>query len=851
MSSRQLQLRVLAPLSGRVVPIEDVPDPAFAQKMVGDGLSIDPATDVVLAPIDGRVIDFHDARHAIVIADASGVEIMVHVGLDTVMLAGQGFEALVGKGDTVRAGQPLLRFDAALVAAKASALTEIVVVNGERVRQMDKAAGSVEAGRSVLLTLHLEAADEAGDTGDAPGHAQEEALLQSPLIVLPNPAGLHARPAARLASEARGFVARLTLWYGQQQADAKSAVAIMALATRCGDEVRLSGSGSDAAQALAALADLLRSGCGESAGTAALPQAKAAAFALHDRSPAFDSAPAAGSLRGVGASPGVAVGQIVRWSGIAPEFDETGGPFEQEHARLHAALQIAASQIKSLVMADTLPNTPQAQIMDAHLAFLEDPMLIEAAEAGLRGGASAASAWHLACQSVEQHLRLHANPQVRERAADVRDVGVRVLTVLTGAAERPRSLPERSIIVADDLTPSDTITMDRSKVAGLCTVSGGPTSHVAILARSMGIPAVCGVPAQALSLRDGTPAVLDGTAGVLQADPDPALRAEVERRLAAARQQLQADRQTAHRPGRTRDGHRVEVVANVRDADEAREAVAAGGEGVGLLRSEFLFEDRTAPPDEDEQAAAYQAVAAALGPERPLIVRTLDIGGDKPLRYLPLPKEDNPFLGLRGIRVSLAYPELFRSQLRAMLRAAPGGNLHIMFPMVSDLDEVLVAKRILREEQVRYPIPVKIGVMIEVPAAVAIVEALAQEVDFFSIGTNDLTQYTLAIDRGHAGLAARVDALHPAVLRMIALTVEGAHAHGKWVGVCGALASDLAAVPVLVGLGVDELSVSVPAIASVKAALSRLDFEDCRALARRVLPLGSAARVREALAQGC
>ncbi|MHA6882251.1 phosphoenolpyruvate--protein phosphotransferase [Ralstonia pseudosolanacearum] len=851
MSSRQLQLRVLAPLSGRVVPIEDVPDPAFAQKMVGDGLSIDPATDVVLAPIDGRVIDFHDARHAIVIADASGVEIMVHVGLDTVMLAGQGFEALVGKGDTVRAGQPLLRFDAALVAAKASTLTEIVVVNGERVRQMDKAAGSVEAGRSVLLTLHLEAAEEAGDAGDAPGHAEEEALLQSPPIVLPNPAGLHARPAARLASEARGFVARLTLWCGQQQADAKSAVAVMALATRCGDEVRLSGSGSDAAQALAALADLLRSGCGESASTAVLPQAKAAAFALHDRSPAFDSAPAAGSLRGVGASPGVAVGQIVRWSGIAPEFDETGGPFEQEHARLHAALQIAASQIKSLVTADMLPDTPQAQIMDAHLAFLEDPMLIEAAEAGLRSGASAASAWHLACQSVEQHLRLHANPQVRERAADVRDVGVRVLTVLTGTAERPRSLPERSIIVADDLTPSDTITMDRSKVAGLCTVSGGPTSHVAILARSMGIPAVCGVPAQALSLRDGTPAVLDGTAGVLQADPDPALRAEVERRLAAARQQLQADRQTAHRPGRTRDGHRVEVVANVRDADEAREAVAAGGEGVGLLRSEFLFEDRTAPPDEDEQAAAYQAVAAALGPERPLVVRTLDIGGDKPLRYLPLPKEDNPFLGLRGIRVSLAYPEMFRSQLRAMLRAAPGGNLHIMFPMVSDLDEVLVAKRILREEQARYPIPVKIGVMIEVPAAVAIVEALAQEVDFFSIGTNDLTQYTLAIDRGHAGLAARVDALHPAVLRMIALTVEGAHAHGKWVGICGALASDLAAVPVLVGLGVDELSVSVPAIASVKAALSRLDFEDCRALAHRVLPLGSAARVREALAQGC
>ncbi|MCL9843485.1 phosphoenolpyruvate--protein phosphotransferase [Ralstonia solanacearum] len=847
MSSRHLQLRVLAPLSGRVVPIEAVPDPAFAQKMVGDGLSIDPATDLVLAPIDGRVIDFHEARHALVIAHACGVEIMVHVGLDTVLLAGQGFEALVGKGDTVRAGQPLLRFDAAHVAAKASTLTEIVVVNGgERVRQMDKAAGSVEAGLSELLILHLEAALEA--SGE-PAQAQEDALLHSPPVVLPNPAGLHARPAARLASEARAFAARITLWCGQQQADAKSAVAVMALATRCGDEVRLSGCGNDAAQALAVLAELLRNGCGESAGAATAPSAQAAAPIPQNRPAVLAPAQAGGLLCGVGASPGLAVGRIVRWSGIAPTFDETGGPFEQEHARLHAALQIAASQIKSLALADTLPDAPQAQIMDAHLTFLEDPMLVEAAETHLRSGASAESAWHLACEAVEQGLRQHANAQVRERAADVRDVGARVLTVLTGATPRPRSLPERSIIIADDLTPSDTIAMDRSKVAGLCTVSGGPTSHVAILARSMGIPAVCGVPAQALSLQDGTLAVLDGTAGVLQADPDPTLRAEVERRQAAAHQQQQVDQQTAHRSGRTRDGHRVEVVANVRDAAEAREAVAAGGEGVGLLRSEFLFEDRAAPPDEDEQAAAYQAVAAALGPERPLIARTLDIGGDKPLRYLPLPKEENPFLGLRGIRVSLAYPELFRSQLRAMLRAASGGNLHIMFPMVSDLDEVLAAKRILREEQARYPAPVKIGLMIEVPAAVAIVEALAQEVDFFSIGTNDLTQYTLAIDRGHAGLASKVDALHPAVLRMIALTVEGAHAHGKWVGVCGALASDLAAVPVLVGLGVDELSVSVPAIAAVKAALSRLDFEDCRALARRVLPLGSASRVREVLAQ--
>lgn len=843
-------VHVLAPLSGMAVPIEDVPDPAFAQKLLGDGLSIDPRTNLVLAPLHGRVIDLHAAQHAVVIEGEAGIQVLVHVGIDTVMLDGEGFDALVRKGDDVRAGQPLLRFDLARVSARAaSMLTEIVIVNGDSVVRIDKASGAVEAGETVLLTLHIGHAAVADDMPSAPAGN----WLHSPSIELPNPMGLHARPAAVLAQAARQYVADIMLSCGTLQADAKSAIDIMSLATRHGDEVHLSALGHDAAQALPALERLLHEGCGERATHGAaqrpVPQGPVADHSTVAVASKPADAPSGGMFTGVPASPGLAVGQLVQWRGIAIEFDKASGTFDEEHARLVCALRRAREQLEPLATRGGRAG-PEAEIMDAHLALLDDPVLSELAQADLCDGASAAGAWHHACSVVAGRLAEHPSPQLRERASDIRDIGLRVVTLLTGARRTTPKLAERSIVVADDLTPSETVSLDRGKVAGLCSVSGGPTSHVAILARSMGIPAICGIDAAVLTFAEGATAVLDGTAGTLRIAPDSALLADAAGRMEAALAQRRAYEQAAHKIGSTRDGHRVEVVANVRDAAEAADAVAAGAEGVGLLRSEFLFEDRAIAPDEDEQSAAYRAVATALGPRQKCIVRTLDVGGDKPLRYLPLPKESNPFLGLRGIRVSLAYPDLFRSQLRAMLRAAPHGNLHIMFPMVSDLDEVRAAKRILLEEQQQqqHSHTVKIGVMIEVPAAVAIVEALAQEVDFFSIGTNDLAQYTLAIDRGHAKLASQVDALHPAVLKMIALTVAGAHAHGKWVGICGALASDPAATAVLVGLGIDELSVCVPAVAAVKAQLATLDFNACQALAQRLLRLGSAAQVKEVLA---
>ncbi|WP_250518583.1 phosphoenolpyruvate--protein phosphotransferase, partial [Caballeronia sp. ATUFL_M1_KS5A] len=480
--------------------------------------------------------------------------------------------------------------------------------------------------------------------------------------------------------------------------------------------------------------------------------------------------------------------------------------------------------------------------------LLDDPDLTDAAIAGISDGKSAGFAWRAAFETQASNLERVDNALLRERAGDIRDVGRRVLALLAGVKQAHIDVADESILIAEELSPSDTASLDRSKVLGFCTTTGGATSHVAILARSLGIPAICGIDEDALQLPDGTLVVLDGSHGSLRRNPSADDLAKARERIDRQTKKREEEKVAASKQAVTADGHRVEVVANIRNAQEARDAVAAGAEGVGLLRSEFLFDNRDTAPSEDEQAAEYCAVAEALGRERPLVVRTLDVGGDKPLSYLPLPKEDNPFLGLRGVRVSLDRPDMFRTQLRAILRAAPIGNLHIMFPMVASIEEVRAAKRLLQEEAGDRIDSVKVGVMIEVPSAALIAEPLAREVDFFSIGTNDLTQYTVAMDRGHPKLAKQADALHPAVLRLIGMTVDGAHKHGKWVGVCGGIASDAMAVPVLVGLGIDELSVSVPAVGSIKAQLARLTMGEARQLAAKVITLGTAAEVRALLA---
>ena len=816
-------LELLAPLSGVLLALDTVPDPVFANRVIGDGLCIDPTSQTLCAPLAGVISNIQDSGHAVSITDDHGVQVLLHIGLDTVNLAGQGFTRLVEEGQRVEAGQALIEFDADYVALNArSLLTLMLVVSGEPFMLLTN--DLVEAGQPLLqLSTRetVEAADEEG--GDA--------LFSKPLT-LPNANGLHARPAAVFAQAAKGFSASIYLHKQTQSANAKSLVAIMALQTVQGDTLQVSAAGDDAEAAIAALVALLVQGCGE---TVAAPAAEV--------EPVLSTT----VLKGVCASPGSAFGQVVQVTEPELNIIEQGAGETVERAALAGGLNAAAGALQALQ--DKAVGSAQAEIFRAHQELLDDPTLLEQAHGLLAQGKSAAFAWNSATAATVKLFQGLGNALIAERAADLADVGQRVLKLILGIQESAWDLPDRAILIAEQLTPSQTASLDTRKVLGFVTVGGGATSHVAILARALGLPAICGVPSQVLALVNGKQVLLDADKGELHLDPN---LAEIEQLEVARKQQVQRrqrDVAQAFLPATTRDGHHVEITANVASLQEVEQSLALGGEGVGLLRSEFLYLDRNRAPSPEEQAGTYTAIARALGTERNLVVRTLDVGGDKPLAYVPMEAETNPFLGLRGIRLCLERPQLLREQFRAILASAGFARLHIMLPMVSLLSELHLARQILEEEALALGLTElpKLGIMIEVPSAALMADVFAPHVDFFSIGTNDLTQYTLAMDRDHPRLASQADSFHPAVLRLISTTVKAAHAHGKWVGVCGALASEALAVPMLIGLGVDELSVSVPLIPTIKATVRELDLADCQIIARQVLGLEEAVQVREAL----
>jgi phosphocarrier protein FPr len=833
------QLKILSPLSGQVWPLERVPDPVFAQKMVGDGLSIDPTDALLLAACDGEVVSLPATGHAVTVRTPAGIEVLMHIGIDTVTLKGEGFRPRVKRGETVRAGTPLIEFDLDYVATHArSLLTQIVIANSDRVTSWERASGYVTAGRDTLFTVTWSAEDGAASvTGFT--------TVTSEAVVIPNPAGLHARPAAVLANLAKSFQSTTRLQAGDRQANARSVTAIMALEVGHGAKVQVVASGPDAAAAVEKLAAVLAQGCGDE-GCAPAPAPATIAVAPAAAPPRRRKSADPDLLVGVPASPGLAVGEVFQIRRAEIAVTEAGTGVDTERRQLAAALAAAQAQLAALrAQLHAKADPAKASIFAAHEELISDPDLLEIAESAIAKGKSASFAWQKAVTTHTDRLAALRNQLLAQRANDLRDVGLRVLSILTGVTIEPPAYPPNSVLIAEDLTPSDTATLDRSRVLGFCTTRGGATSHVAILARSLGLPALAGIEPAALDVPAGTVVILDGTQGTLRLNVSAAEVAGIRQTQARSEQRRAEHLAHALEPAVTADGRRVEVLANIGGLNDATQIAALGGEGVGLLRSEFLFMERVEAPTEEQQFQSYHAIARAVGPDRTLIIRTLDVGGDKPLAYLPISKEDNPFLGERGVRVGLDRPEILRTQLRAILRAAPSGRIRVMFPMIATLSELRDVKAMLVEEAASLGLPpVPAGIMVEIPAAAVMAAQFAREADFFSIGTNDLTQYTLAMDRGHPKLAPQVDGLNPAVLRLIAHTVSGARPERKPVGICGGIASDPRAVPILVGLGVDELSVSLPAIPAVKAQIRALRFDACRQLAERALAAESAEEVR-------
>ncbi|MDO9370307.1 MAG: phosphoenolpyruvate--protein phosphotransferase [Sphingopyxis sp.] len=819
-----MSLIITSPLRGWASGLDSVPDPVFAQRMMGDGVAIQPLGDTVVAPFDGEVVTLHDAGHAISLRSAEGAEVLIHIGLDTVMLKGEGFAPLVAIGQRVSRGDPLIRFDLDAVALKATSLiTPVIVTNSEAFaisrRTVDCAIGACEA----LMTLVPVQADMRRRSDD--GTVIEQA------VTLSLPHGIHARPAARIGETARGFEAEVHLVKGDRRGDARSTVGLLALGTANGDEVIVRASGSDAEAALAAIVALLASDMGEGVPAAAARAPIVAPGSLR-----------AGQIGGVIASPGLATGPAarLRQAEIAVARDGSGAVEER------TALITARNEVRVRIAARTeSADGNVATVMQAHLALIDDPELIAGAENRIADGRSAGFAWRGAIHAQIDAIRATGNAHLIERIDDLVDIERQLLSILTGTPLDGAVVPAGAIVVADDLLPSELVTLAAAKPSGICLARGGPTSHVAILCAGMGLPALVAMGDALDAIVDGTSLLVDAELGHVTMSPSSADADAFTARLAKREARREAAQASAKDACHSADGARIEIFANIGSIDDAKAAAALGAEGTGLVRSEFLFLDRDTAPSEDEQHAAYQGIADAFAGQ-PVIIRLLDVGGDKPAAYIPIAHEENPALGQRGIRVAFANPKLLETQIRAILRVMPVGQCKIMIPMVASIDELRQVRALVDRLRGEMDIKasVEVGVMVETPAAAMTADLLAVEADFLSIGTNDLTQYVLAMDRGNPAVAAGVDAMHPAVLRMIGETYRLAAARGRWVGVCGGLASDPSALPILVGLGVTELSAVPGFVAEAKQIVRGLTLIEARAHAELALQCKSAAEVR-------
>jgi len=661
-----------------------------------------------------------------------------------------------------------------------------------------------------------------------------------------NPLGLHARPAARFVQTAAAFDADVevtNLTSGRGPASGRSLNGVATLGIRQGNEILVTARGPHADRALAALSELAGRDFDEQTGpTGGLTSQTSVPTTVDWDNPRSGTVPA--SLTGLPGAPGIASGPARHFKAPEPQIPTgtAGDPEAEWKALMDAREQVRAEIRAARDSVAARAGDYSAAIFDAHLLFLDDEALLAPARRAIfEESENAARAWHDAAAAVAADYAALDDEYMRARAEDLTGVARQVVAALTGSGGA--ELSGAGIVVAPELSPADTASLDRALALGIATAAGSPTSHSAILARSLAIPAAVGLGEALLDVPEGTELLLDGDAGLVEVEPADELVGEYERRAAEREHLAGRARAAAAEPAVTRDGRRIEVVANIGSPEDVPAAIENGAEGVGLLRTEFLFLDRDSMPSEDEQYEAYTLVASGLE-GRPLILRTLDVGADKPLPYLPQRAEANPFLGVRGVRLALEQPELLETQLRAALRTAADHPLKVMFPMVATLDEYRHARAVLDEVRAGTSVELEVGVMIEVPAAALAAERFAPEVDFFSLGTNDLSQYTMAAERGNAAVAGLADGLHPAVLRLIQYVAEAANRHGVWAGVCGELASDPQAVAVLLGLGITELSANAPAIPAVKQAVREVDTAVARELAEQALELSSAAQVR-------
>ncbi|OCY24031.1 phosphoenolpyruvate--protein phosphotransferase [Acinetobacter pittii] len=658
-------------------------------------------------------------------------------------------------------------------------------------------------------------------------------------VVLANAHGLHARPATHLVNLTKSFQGDIQVAVDEGNfVSAKSLTRLLALGCKRGQTLRfIAEPETDAVEALDKVILAVQQGLGEE-----VEPIQSSDIKVEQSSEIPSHSKPLSANTGIAASSGLAFGPVHVIKPKVYQYERMGLSVKAEKEKLDIALHAVKNNIHQVIAKSEVAEIKQ--IFQAHLEMLDDPDLINGVYQKINLNLSAPAAWHEHIEAAAKEQAALPDRLLAERATDLRDIGDRVLAQLCGEViiEEPK---EPYILIMYDVGPSDVARLNKDRVAGILTAVGGASAHSAIVARALGIPAIVGAGDQVLDIEQKSSLLINGDTGAFILNPNAQQIEQAKQERELQKKIREEAERHSQEPAITLDQHQIEIAANLGKVQATPHAVECGAEAIGLLRTELVFMAHSSAPSEATQEADYRIVLDALA-GRPLVVRTLDVGGDKPLPYLPIAEEENPFLGLRGIRLTLRQPELLRQQLIALLKAADDRPLRIMFPMIGRVEEWRAAKAILDEVKATYPCAdLQVGIMIEVPSAALLAPILAQEVDFFSIGTNDLTQYTLAIDRGHPILSAEADGLHPSILQLIDQTVKAAHKYGKWVGICGELAADPKAVPILMGLGVDELSMSPNSIPLVKAQIRTLNYSQAQVLAKRALECDSATAVRQ------
>ncbi|CAN5443587.1 phosphoenolpyruvate--protein phosphotransferase [soil metagenome] len=735
--------------------------------------------------------------------------------------------------------------EAPLVEGAIAAAVE-AMLGSSIVQVMAVARAALTAKRQQLAPL---LPPQASETTPEPSISLTEASVLT--VTVPNRLGLHARPLVKLIELISQFSAAVHVTKTGTTVNARSINQMAALGARQGDELHFHATGQDAEAVLAAIRALAGDNFADPADLDSVG-GTASGVSVEPKTVTPDQ------QLGIPASAGIAIGPVAYPVTSLPAVTEwTVDDTTAEWQRFQAAIQVTVDELQALqTNTQQTAGTTEALIFAAQRLILQDPELQENVHRHIVDDhCNAEAAWQQALQVIVERYQALEDSYLRARAMDVLDSGQRVLRHLLKVTSPTFEFEQPVILVAEQLTPSDTAQLDPKKILGIVTATGGAISHSAILARALGIPAVVGVVDLLGRVTPGQVMAIDGTTGQIWLAPTVAELSELQQKRTNWQAEQQTAAQASQHPARTRDGKRIEVAANLSGPNDVTVALEMGAEGVGLFRTEFLFMGRDRLPDEEEQTIIYRTVAQKLGP-RSLIIRTLDVGGDKPIPALGIAAEINPFLGWRGIRYCLDNPEIFKSQLRAILRASAGQLIKLMLPMVSTPDEVQRAKMLiygvqdeLRAAGISFDEALEIGIMIETPSAFLLADQLAQIVDFFSIGTNDLAQYLMAADRGNARVASLANALQPTVIRAIQQVVQAGHAAGIWVGMCGELAGNPLASPLLVGLGLDELSMHATAIPQVKARIQQFDLIEAQQLAEKCLTLGSVIEVERLLAE--